>query len=144
MEVTDFIVRTTGEKPSATPPSKKSVPLDHIAEPVEDRAPLAVEDRPLLVEILNGAGKKGAALELTQFLRDQNQKGLLQVDVLQYDNYPGPTQPKTRVVDYTGRLAQIKQMTTAIGINVEIESEKQNSAICDVRLIIGEDFKQPL
>ena len=144
MEVTDFTVRNAGEKAPAKTTAKNTVPRDHIAEPVEDRAPLAMEDRPLLVEVLNGGGKKGAALELTQFLRDQSQKGLLQVDVLQYDNYPGPTQPKTRIVDYTGRLAQIKQLSTAIGINVEIESEKQGTAICDVRLIIGEDFKQPL
>lgn len=142
LEITDFTVRTAGEK--AKKKNKSSVPEDHIAAPVEDRAPLAVEDRPLIVEILNGAGKKGAALELTQYLRDQSQKGLLQVDVLQYDNYPGPHQPKTRIVDYTGRLAQIKQLTTAIGVSSEIESEKQGTAICDVRIIIGEDFKQPL
>lgn len=142
LEITDFTVRTAGEKTAKK--KQSAVPEDHIAEPVEDRAPLAVEDRPLIVEILNGAGRKGAALELTQYLRDQSQKGLLQVDVLQYDNYPGPHQPKTRIVDYTGRLAQIKQLTTAIGVNSEIESEKQGTAICDVRIIIGEDFKQPL
>lgn len=144
MEIADFTVRTAGEKTTAKKSSSGKVPKDHIAAPVEDRAPLAVDDRPLLVEILNGGGKKGAALELTQFLRNQSQKGLLQVDVLQYDNYPGPAQPKTRIVNYTGRLDQIKQLSTAIGINVEIESEKQGAAICDVRLIIGEDFKQPL
>ena len=142
MEITDFTVRNADEKTRAQ--RKPSVPEDHIAEPVEDRAPLAREDRALRVEILNGAGKKGAALELTQYLREQSQKGLLRVDVLEYDNYPGPHQKKTRIVDYTGRLAQIKQLTRAIGVNCEIESEKQDTAICDVRIIIGEDFKQPL
>ena len=144
MEISDFTVRTAGEKPRAKKPASSAAPKDHIPDPVEDRAPLAVEDRPLIVEILNGAGKKGAALELTQYLRDQSQKGLLRVDVLQYDNYPGPHQKKTRIVDYTGRLAQIKQLTRAIGVNNEIESEKQGTAICDVRIIIGDDFKQPL
>ncbi len=144
MEVADFTVRTAGKNAAAKKSRSSKVAEDHIADPVEDRAPLAVDDRPLVIEILNGAGKKGAALELTQYLRNQAQKGLLQVDVLQYDNYPGPFQPKTRIIDYTGRLAQIKQLSTAIGINVEIESEKQGTAICDVRLIIGEDFKQPL
>lgn len=145
LEITDFTVRNAAEKPAkkrAAAPD--TAPKDYIPAPVEDRAPLAVEDRPLIVEILNASGKKGAALELTQYLRDKSQKGLLRVDVLQYDNYPGGRQKDTRIIDYTGRLMQLKQLSTAIGVNNEIVSEKQGNAICDARVIIGEDFKQPI
>lgn len=144
LEITDFTVRNTGQESKKKRASAKTSALpDAVPAPVQDRAPLAVADRPLIVEILNGSGKKGAALELTQYLRNQTQKGLLQVDVLQYDNYPGEKQKHTRVIDYTGRLAQLKQLSTAIGVNSEIVSEKQDAAICDARIVIGEDFKQP-
>lgn len=143
MEMTDFTVRTAGEK---TPKKKSSsqAPKDYIPAPVQDRAPLAVENRPLVVEILNASGKKGAALELTQYLREKTHKGLLNVDVLQYDNFPGGRQPETHIIDYAGRMEQIKQLSTAIGVNSEVSSEKQGNAICDARIIIGEDFKQPI
>lgn len=148
LEITDFTVQNKDAKKNkknskTQAPSSGALP-DAILPPVEDRAPLALESRPLVVEVLNASGKKGAALELTQYLRNQSQKGLLQVDVLQYDNFPGERQKQTTIVDYTGRLMLLKQLSTAIGVNNEIVSEKQDSAICDARIIIGEDFKQPL
>ena len=89
-------------------------------------------------------GSDITAQELTQFLREQSQKGLLNVDVLQYDNYPGEKQKQTRIIDFTGRRTYLKQVSTAIGVNNEIVSEKQDTAICDARIIIGEDFRQPM
>ena len=141
LELTDFTVNNVTESKKK---QKTQAQPDSILPPVEDKAPLAVENRPLIVEILNGSGVKGAALDLTQYLREQSQKGQLNVDVLQYDNYPGERQKQTRIIDYTGRRTQIKQLSTAIGVNNEIVSEKQGTAICDVRIILGEDFKQPL
>lgn len=144
LEITDFTVRNAGaEAPAKKRSEDKRPAADAVLPPVQDRAPLIVQDT-LLVEVLNASGKKGAALELTQFLRDQNQKGLLNVDVLQYDNFPGERQKKTRIINYSGRLSQLKQLSTAIGVNSEIESEKKGNAICDARVIIGEDFKQPI
>ncbi len=146
LELTDFTVQNVKEdkkKKTSSSPTSGAQP-DSILPPVEDRAPLAKEDRPLVVEVLNASGVKGAAFELTQYLRDQNQKGLLQVDVLQYDNFPGGTQKQTQIIDYSGRLMQLKRLSTAIGVNSEILSEKQDTSFCDARIIIGEDFKQPL
>lgn len=148
LEITDFTVQNKDAKKnknnSKTRSETSGALPDAILPPVEDRAPLAVENRPLVVEVLNASGKKGAALELTQYLRNQSQKGLLQVDVLQYDNFPGERKKQTTIINYTGRLMLLKQLSTAIGVNNEIVSEKQDSAICDARIIIGEDFKQPL
>ena len=144
LELTDFTVKNLTEEKQKKTSKHTGAEPDAILPPVEDKAPLAVEDRPLVLEILNASGVKGAALELTQYLRDQNQKGLLNVDVLQYDNFPGERQAQTQIIDYTGRRALIKQLSTAIGVNNEIISEKQGTAICDARIIIGQDFKQPL
>lgn len=145
LELTDFTVKNlTEDKKKKTSTKHTGAEPDSILPPVEDKAPLAVEGRPLILEILNASGVKGAALELTQYLRNQNQKGLLNVDVLQYDNFPGEKQKQTQIIDYTGRRAQLKQLSTAIGLNNEIVSEKQDTAICDARIVIGEDFKQPL
>lgn len=145
LEITDFTVRHAGTdtKKRRSTPAQGAAP-DAILPPTEDRAPLAKADGPLKVEILNASGKKGAALELTKYLRDKSQKGLLHVDVLDYDNFPGGRKPQTYIIDFTGRLAQLKQLSTAIGVKNEIVSERQDTAISDARIIIGEDFKQPL
>lgn len=147
LEITDFTVRDVADnkKKKKKSVAKTQAPKDYIPEPVEDLAPLAVKDRPLLVEVLNASGVKGAALELTQYLREKNQKGLLFVDVLNYENFPGgELKDKSYIVDFTGRLSQVKQLSTAIGLNNEIIAEKQGNAICDVRIIIGKDFRQPI
>lgn len=147
LEVTDFTVKNIEEskkkgkaKQAASP---AAVEVDAILPPVEDKAPLALEDRPLVIEILNASGRKGAALVLTQYLREQAQKGFLNVDVLQYDNFPGERQKETHIIDLSGRRTLLKQLSTAIGVNNEIISQKQDTAICDARIIIGEDFRQP-
>ncbi len=145
LELTDFTVRNAGESPQKKPATKKAaVQPDGPPAPTPDLAPLALQDRPLTINVLNASGKKGAARELTQYLREKSQKGLLRVDILQQDNYPGGRQKNSRIVDYTGRLVLLKQLSTAIGLNNEIVSEKSDNAICDAVVILGEDFKQPL
>lgn len=100
-------------------------------------------EKPLVVEILNASGKKGLALALTQYLREQNAKGLLRVDVLQYDNYP--TQEETSfITDYSGKLVQVTQVSRAIGLTREIRRENSSTAICDSRIVLGKDFEMPL
>lgn len=140
LEPSDFAVKL--------PPAKKRgrkapAPKDSLAPAVADMAPLAVKDRPIVVEILNASGKKGLALKLTQYLREQNAKGQLRVDVLQYDNFP-TQQEESVLVDFSGRLVQVKQLSQAIGINGEIRSETSPNAICDTRIILGKDFEMPL
>lgn len=138
LEMNDFTLQSKhASSKKAKTPKQEALPQ------VEDRAPLAVEDRPIVVEVLNASGKRGLALALTQYLRDQNSKGLLRVDVLQYDNYPGGYMEKTRIVDYSGRLMQVKQLSTAIGCRQEIISEPRGNAICDTRIILGKDFEMP-
>lgn len=139
IEAADFAVKL----PPAKRGRKTKTPTAQPAAQVEDMAPLAVKDRPIVVEILNASGKRGLALALTQYLREQNEKGLLRVDVLQYDNYPS-LQEESAIVDYSGRLVQVKQLSRAIGVNSEIKSETNANAICDTRIILGKDFQMLL
>ena len=136
LEPNDFTVRFP-----AKPTKKKQQPSP---EPLpQERTPLTAQDRPIIVEVLNASGRKGLALELTQFLREQNTKGLLRVDVLQYDNYPS-TQPTSWIENYSGRQIQLKQLGNAIGITGEIHAGNTPNVICDTRIILGQDFKMPL
>jgi len=95
------------------------------------------------VEIFNASGKKGLALELTQYLREKNQKGLLRVDVFQYENYPS-IENTSWLEDYSGRLSDVKQLSRALGINEEIRTGTSVNVMCDTRIIIGKDFTMPL
>lgn len=141
LETNDFTVKLI--QPKKKKSRKSQAEPDGIPAPVKDMAPLALQDRPIIVEILNASGKRGLAAELTQYLRDKNQKGILRVDVLQYDNYP--TQEETSwLEDYTGRVVQLKQLGNAIGINSEIRAGTAPNVICDTRIIIGKDFTMPL
>jgi len=106
-------------------------------------SPLTAENRPLIVEIYNASGQKGAALTLTQHLRSLNEKKLLNIDVFQYDTNP-KTEDKTQIIDYSGRTRDLKSLSLALGLTEnEFLQEKTASPICDARIIIGKDFKMP-
>ena len=101
------------------------------------------DEKPLVVEVLNASGQKGLALAVTQYLREQNAKGLLRIDVLQYDNYPS-VEEKSFIINYSGMQVQVSQTSQALGIRGEIRSETSTTAICDTRIVLGKDFKMPL
>ncbi len=140
LEPSDFAVTFPRAKKRS---AHKSEPVPAVVPEMSAKAPLALKNRPIVVEVLNASGRKGLALELTQYLRDQNQKGQLRVDVLQYDNYPA-LQDTSWVEDYSGRLVQVKQLSQAVGINGEIRTGSAPNVICDTRIILGKDFQMPL
>ncbi len=144
LTATDFAI--THLKPAPKKKNKKAAADELIApleKPTVSLPAGSAAQPPLVLEVLNASGKKGLALALTQYLREQNAKGLLRVDVIQYDNYP--TQEETSfIVDYSGKLVQVTQVSHAIGIREEIRSEKSTTAICDSRIVLGKDFQMPL
>lgn len=140
LEPSDFAVAFPSRKKRS---ARKAESVPAALPETSVRTPLAIQDRPIIVEVLNASGRRGLALELTQFLRDQNEKGQLRVDVLQYDNYPS-TQETSWLEDYSGRLVQVKQLGHAVGINAEIRTGTAPNVICDTRVILGKDFKMPL
>ncbi len=142
LTATDFAV----EQPAA---KKKIIGRQNTKEEITPAKPEVdlpnqnAADKPLVVEILNASGKKGLALALTQYLRAQNAKGLLRVDVINYDNYP-TLQDTSYITDYSGKLVQVTQVSHAIGLSREIRRETSPTAICDTRIILGKDFEMPL
>ncbi len=141
LEPSDFTIKLP------PPPKKrgkfKETPAPTGVPDIPDKAPLAVQDRPLILEIFNASGKKGIAQELTQYLRAQNEKGLLRVDVFQYENYPS-IEENSWLEDYSGRLADVKKLGHTLGINSEIRAGATPNVMCDTRIIIGKDFALPL
>lgn len=139
---TDFAV----EYPDTS--KKKKATKEKIDPVVQERPEVSLpyansEEKPLVLEVLNASGQKGLALTVTQYLREQNTKGLLRVDVINYDNYPS-LQDTSFITDYSGRLVQVTQVSHALGLSKEIRSEKSTTAICDTRIVLGKDFKMPL
>lgn len=138
LEENDFTVHIP---PKMRGKKKQQAPVVVPATPAVEHT--VQQDRPIIVEILNASGQKGLASELTQYLREQNEKGLLRVDVWQYDNYP-TIQPTSWIEDYSGRQIQVKQLGNTIGITGEIRVGTTPNVLCDTRIILGKDFKMPL
>ncbi len=133
-------------KPAPKKKGKKSPPPDALLTQEKPTVALPGDSAthpPLVLEVLNASGQKGLALALTQYLREQNAKGLLRVDVLHYDNYP-TLEDTSFIVDYSGKLVQVTQVSHAIGLRSEVRSEKSSTAICDTRIVLGKDFQMPL
>ena len=140
---TDFAIEYPAQ-PAKKKKSARTEPEPQIQQKPEIILPnSALQQAPLVVEVLNASGQKGLALRVTQYLREQNAKGLLRIDVLQYDNYP-TVQDTSFIIDYSGKQVQVSQTGQALGIRGEIRSEKSTTAICDTRIILGKDFKMPL
>ena len=122
--------------------ARKEPAASQATSPAKKQA-LTLQNRPLMVEIFNASGKRGVALELTQYLREQNEKGILRIDVFNYENYPSLEQTSW-LEDYSGRLTDVKQLSHALGINEEIRTGSAQNVMCDTRIIIGKDFTMPL
>lgn len=142
LDITDFAIKYLAEKPK-----KKKAAQTPPAEEISTERLLSAapqQDRPIRVEILNASGQRGLAADLTQYLREQDNKGVLRVDVLEYGNYPTEVETSS-VIDYSGRLMEATQISRAIGIYSEIKSEPAPStSICEARIILGKDFQMPL
>ncbi|MDR0291946.1 MAG: LytR C-terminal domain-containing protein [Elusimicrobium sp.] len=135
LEMTDFSVALDAPQPK----NARARQPDAAA----GNSPLTAENHPLIVEIYNASGSKGAALELTQYLRKLNEQGQLSIDVLQYDTNP-KIEEITQIIDYTGRNKELKQLSLALDLrDSELFREKNPSAFCDAKIIIGTNFKMP-
>jgi len=140
LNVNDFAVKYPPQEKRKKRSSKKGAQEDF---PTEKLLSTQQDNKPLLVEILNASGKKGVAQALTQYLREQNNKGLLRVDVIDYGNFPTP-QKTSAIIDYSGKLIQATQISRAIGLTCEIQTEISTTATSDTLIILGEDFRMPL
>lgn len=98
---------------------------------------------PLIVEVLNASGKNGLAGEVTKFLRERNNSGILNVDVISYGNYPELLE-RSQILDNSSRLLDIQQTAYQLGLeDHEIFTHRDKNAISDVKIVLGKDFVLP-
>ena len=140
LTATDFAVE---QREPTKKKGKSAVKEEPVAALKAQLTATQAANKPLIVEILNASGKKGLASELKQYLREQNNKELLRVDVIDTGNYPS-LEDTSFIIDYSGKLVQVTQVSRAIGINGEIRRETSATAICDSRIVLGKDFQIPL
>jgi hypothetical protein len=92
---------------------------------------------PIQVEVLNGCGEGGIAIQFTDFLRS---KGF---DVVRMGNYDSYHVPKTMVIERRGIRENGLKVARALGcddgrILLEIEPDSP----LDVRVILGSDYRE--
>jgi hypothetical protein len=87
----------------------------------------------IVVEVLNGSGRKGLALDVTRFLRDNN------FDVQQWGNY-GAVNDTTMIIDRKGFWENAQSVSTVFKKGVILSKQDKNS-FSDVSVILGRDLK---
>ena len=108
-----------------------------------DIKPNQTAQGPLVIEVFNASGRNGLAGEVTKFLRDLNNRGVINIDVINYASYPELLE-KTKILDNTARLLEIQQTAYQLGLESrEIYSQRDKNAISDVKIILGKDFVLP-
>jgi len=99
--------------------------------------------KPIVIEILNGSGKSGLAAEVTRYLRELNNNGTLNLDVINYASYP-TLEEKTKIINNTGNLEDLKTISLYLNLgDKEIFSKSDKIAISDAKIILGRDFVLP-
>ncbi|MFQ5679350.1 MAG: LytR C-terminal domain-containing protein [Gemmatimonadota bacterium] len=96
----------------------------------------ADENRPR-VEVLNGMGERGAAREVTSYLRERG------FDVVYFGNAPRFDQARTEVLDRSGSPALADSVARALGLDsarVRLDAE----LYLDATVILGTDWRERL
>lgn len=104
--------------------------------PGADRSSSELEARPR-VEVLNGAGERGAAREVADYLRDRG------FDVVYFGNARHFQHPVTRVLDRSGRPEAAAGVARAMGVDSVLEAPEPELYL-DVTLILGSDWRELL
>jgi hypothetical protein len=85
-------------------------------------------------QVLNASGRRGAADEVTRFLRSRG------VDVIDFGNYVS-VQPRTKIVNCSGGIEGARRVRGLLGLGgLEIYSKPEKNPVAGVRVIIGLDF----
>ena len=86
----------------------------------------------IVIEVLNGSGKKGKALDITRFLRDHN------FDVQEWGNY-GAINDTTMIIDRKGNWQNAATVASFLKKGI-VFSKKDENSLSDVSIILGKDF----
>ncbi len=85
----------------------------------------------VIVEVLNGSGRGGKAVEIARFLRSEN------IDVQLWGNYPNIVE-ETIVIDRKGYLDNAKKVHEILKTGVFL-SRKEKNSFYDLTIILGEN-----
>jgi hypothetical protein len=91
-----------------------------------------VELPPVTVQVLNGCGEAGLALEVTRFLREKN------CDVVEMGNADHFNYKTSRIIARTGELEAAERVRAALGTG-EVSSDPNTKLLLQVTLILGSD-----
>lgn len=121
--------------------AKTEISVEDKTEEIPEIAPL---EHKIQIEILNGCGVNGVAKLFQSKLREHN------FDVANTENYivDGKINWKVKntfIIDQIGVTEQAKAVAKALGLVVtKIESRENPTALYDVSVVIGKDYKQLL
>jgi len=115
------------------------------SSPGQDGQPNAPRnDKPLVVEVLNASGQKGAGAIVTKYLRELNEHGTQKIDVIRFDNYR-VDEARSRFMDHTGRMDDVRMLAQNMGLaSAEVVEQKDRIPVADVTLIVGVDYLKVL
>ena len=144
LKTNDFTLTYPAKPKGKNKKTRKPEPVKQIsADELLASAPQPAGE-PLKLEIYNASGQQGLAQRLKEYLRAQRDKGLLNVDVMKWENYPYGRKDKTEVIDYSSRLIEVNRLSHAINFTGTPRAETAGADIYDVRIILGKDFQMPL
>jgi len=99
-------------------------------------------EKKIQIEILNGCGQKGIAKIFKSILRENG------FDVVNTDNYKVRGKifwnlENSKVIDQISKISFAEKVAESLGIEDEnVTSVENPSPICDVTVVIGNDYKQ--
>jgi hypothetical protein len=146
LEPGDFTVKNPDPVPAAhNRRGARAAPAQQILL-AQNAAPAAVASasKTLVLEVLNASGGAGLAAEVTRYLRDLSNRGRIDIDVINYGNYPS-IEEKSKITDITGgRPEDLKKIGRLLGMeSSEIFISPDKTAIADAKIILGKDFVFP-
>jgi hypothetical protein len=108
-----------------------------VAQEKEERGEAAesappVQLPPVTVQVLNGCGEAGLALEATRFLREKN------CDVVEMGNADHFNYKTSKIIARTGDLEAAERVRAALGVG-EVSSDPNAKLLLQVTLILGSD-----
>lgn len=112
------------------------------SEKIPDPPVVAIAERKVQVEILNGCGVSGVARSFEEYLKKSG------FDVVNTDNYIVKGKVKwdvanSMVLDMVGKPEQAHAVARALGIpETNVISEDRPEALWDVRVVIGRDLEK--
>lgn len=131
----------SGSKSQSEDQAAQNTQPDPVEQTVVKPRTFTPIEKKIQVEVLNGCGEKGVASIFESFLKANG------FDVVNTDNYRVRGKinwnvKKTFVADQTGNRDYAEQIAESLGLaDEQVSSENIPSPICDVRLVIGKDFK---